>query len=86
MESMNEDECDCEIYEGSDVDNWEDEQVSQDHEGQEPICSDCEELTAAPNSEFCDECLYERGEPTEPWQPDPREDGGYFGMMGIMED
>ena len=26
---------DEEIYEGSDIDNWEDEQVFQDHEGQE---------------------------------------------------
>jgi len=45
-----------EYDEGSDIDNWEDEQVFQDHEGQE-----------------------------EP-EPEPREDFGYFGEMGMMED
>ena len=46
-----------EFDEGSDIDNWEDEQVFQDHE--------------------------ERDE-----EPDyePREDFGYFGEMGMMED
>jgi len=43
-----------EYNEGSDMDNWEDEQVFQDHEGQEP--------------------------------EEPREDFGYFGEMGMMED
>tara|TARA_R100001132_G_scaffold21487_1_gene19227 strand:- start:197 stop:349 length:153 start_codon:yes stop_codon:yes gene_type:complete len=43
-----------EFNEGSDIDNWEDEQVFQDHEGQE--------------------------------EPEPREDFGYFGEMGMMED
>lgn len=32
---MNEDEYGYEYNEGSDLDNWEDEQVFQDHEGQE---------------------------------------------------
>jgi len=44
---------DYEYNEGSDMDNWEDEQVFQDHE--------------------------EQGE-------EPREDFGYFGEMGMMED
>jgi len=48
-----------EVYEGSDIDNWEDEQVFQDHEGQE-----------------------DEGDYT----PEPREDFGYFGEMGMMED
>ena len=46
-----------EYDEGSDVDNWEDEQVFQDHE--------------------------ERDEEPE---PEPREDFGFFGEMGMMED
>jgi hypothetical protein len=46
-----------EYNEGSDVDNWETEQVFQDHE--------------------------ERDEEPE---PEPREDFGYFGEMGMMED
>ena len=45
--------------EGSDIDNWEDEQVFQDHEGEE-----------------------DEGDYT----PEPREDFGYFGEMGMMED
>jgi hypothetical protein len=45
--------------EGSDVDNWEDEMVFRDHEGQE------------------DEGVY---------MPEPIEDFGYFGEMGILED
>lgn len=45
--------------EGSDVDNWEDEMVFRDHEGQE------------------DEGVY---------LPEPLEDFGYFGEMGILED
>jgi len=46
-----------EYNEGSDMDNWEDEQVFQDHE--------------------------ERDEEPE---PEPREDFGYFGEMGMLED
>tara|TARA_R110002167_G_scaffold327131_1_gene533219 strand:+ start:227 stop:385 length:159 start_codon:yes stop_codon:yes gene_type:complete len=46
-----------EYNEGSDIDNWEDEQVFQDHE--------------------------ERDEEPE---PEPREDFGFFGEMGMMED
>ena len=49
-----------EYDEGSDVDNWEEEQVFQDHEGQE--------------------------EEEEFWEPEPREDFGFFGEMGMMED
>ncbi len=43
----------------SDIDAWEDEQVFQDHEGEE-----------------------DEGDYT----PEPREDFGYFGEMGMMED
>ena len=46
--------------EGSDVDNWEVEQVFQDREGQEE-------------------------EEEEP-EYEPREDFGFFGEMGMMED
>ena len=45
--------------EGSDIDAWEDEQLFQDHEGEE-----------------------DEGDYT----PEPREDFGYFGEMGMMED
>jgi len=53
----------CEFNEGSDIDNWEDEQVFQDHEGQEE-------------------------DPEQDWQPEHevREDFGYFGEMGMVED
>tara|TARA_R110002074_G_scaffold136256_1_gene280952 strand:- start:1710 stop:1976 length:267 start_codon:yes stop_codon:yes gene_type:complete len=54
------------------------------HMKNENECLDCDEL-AMDNSEFCDECAYEHGEPIEPWQPDPREDGGYFGWAGMTE-
>ena len=47
-------------------------------------CIDCDEL-AMEDSKFCGECAYEHGEPTTPWQPDPREDGGYFGWAGVNE-
>jgi len=50
-----------EYDEGSDVDNWETEQVFRDREGQEE-------------------------EEEEFWEPEPREDFGYFGEMGMMED
>ena len=48
-----------EYNEGSDIDNWEDEQVFQDHEGEDEPYEEVEE---------------------------PREDFGYFGEMGMMED
>jgi hypothetical protein len=53
-----------EFNEGSDIDNWEDEQVFQDHEGRE------------------------EEDPEQDWQPEHevREDFGYFGEMGMMED
>ena len=57
--SMENEENGMEWDEGSDVDNWETEQVFQDHEGQE-----------------------DEGDYT----PEPREDFGYFGEMGMMED
>ena len=44
-------------------------------------CIDCDEL-ALEDSEFCEEC--EEAQHT-PWQPDPREDGGYFGWAGMTE-
>jgi|TARA_R110000824_G_scaffold39490_5_gene119398 hypothetical protein len=47
-----------EYDEGSDVDNWEDEQVFQDHEGEE-------------EEEF--------------WEPEPREDFGFFGEAGLWD-
>ena len=47
-----------EYDEGSDVDNWEDEQVFQDHE--------------------------EREEEYQP-EPEPREDFGFFGEMGLWD-
>ena len=47
-------------------------------------CTDCDEI-ATENSEFCDECAYEHGQPIEPWRPDPREDGGYFGGAGYRD-
>jgi len=52
-----------------------------------PICEDCG-LQYPPsymNAELCEDCAYEHGEPTQPWQPDPREDGGYFGWAGLHE-
>ena len=47
-----------EYDEGSDVDNWEEEQVFQDHEGEE-------------EEEF--------------WEPEPREDFGFFGEAGLWD-
>jgi len=49
-----------EYDEGSDVDNWEAEQVFQD------------QLAEKEEEEF--------------WEPEPREDFGFFGEMGLMED
>jgi len=49
-----------EYDEGSDVDNWEEEQVFQDQ-------------------------LAEKEEEYQP-EPEPREDFGFFGEMGMMED
>jgi hypothetical protein len=57
--NMENEENGMEWDEGSDVDNWETEQVFQDHEGEE-----------------------DEGDYT----PEPREDFGYFGEMGMMED
>jgi len=57
--NMENEENGMEWDEGSDVDNWETEQVFQDHEGQE-----------------------DEGDYT----PEPREDFGYFGEMGMIED
>ena len=34
---------------------------------------------------ICEDCAYEYGEPAEPWRPDPREDGGYFGWDGLRD-
>ena len=47
-----------EYDEGSDIDNWEDEQVFQDHEGEE--------------------------EESYP-EPEPVEDFGFFGEMGLWD-
>ena len=49
-----------EYDEGSDVDNWEEEQVFQDQ-------------------------LAEKEEEEEFWEPEPREDFGYFGEMGLWD-
>ena len=59
-----------EYNEGSDIDNWEIEQVFQDHEGQE--------------DEEPEEDRGGQGE--WGMREDPREDFGYFGEMGMMED
>jgi len=59
-----------EFDEGSDIDNWEDEQVFQDHEGRE-------EEWEEPDYD------YNRDEAPD---YEPREDFGYFGEMGMMED
>jgi len=75
-----------EFDEGSDIDNWEDEQVFQDHEGRED--------EGGPLGDYG----YEEGEREEWEEPDydynrdeapdyePREDFGYFGEMGMMEE
>ena len=51
-----------EMNEGSDVDNWEEEQVFQDQLADK---EECEE------GEF--------------WEPEPREDFGYFGEAGLWD-
>jgi len=58
-----------EMYEGSDIDNWETEQVFQDHEGQE-------EEWEEPDYD------YNRDEAPD---YEPREDFGHFGEMGLWD-
>ncbi len=58
-----------EFDEGSDIDNWEDEQVFQDHEGRE-------EEWEEPDYD------YNRDEAPD---YEPREDFGYFGEMGLWD-
>ena len=74
-----------EYNEGSDIDNWEDEQVFQDHEGQEDEETSMIQAQRVAFGYFGPHTpaallgtllLYEA----------PREDFGYFGEMGMMED
>ena len=58
-----------EMYEGSDIDNWETEQVFQDHEGRE-------EEWEEPDYD------YNRDEAPD---YEPREDFGHFGEMGLWD-
>jgi len=75
-----------EFDEGSDIDNWEDEQVFQDHEGRE-------EEWEEPDYDYNrDEAPEYEPQPNDSMEDapheafEPREDFGYFGEMGMMED